>query len=223
MSYILVIDDDEDLLELIEAVLVRQGHIVKLVNSPLKVSDNELLIAELIILDVMMPSQNGFEFLSQKRYLIDAPVIFLTARDFEEDIVMGLSIGADDYIVKPFSNNELRARVDAHLRREQRVKRSRLIDGPIACDLKAKQFYVDEFAINLTMSEYLICELLMKNKEQTFTKESIYNFLYGMDGQGDYQTSITERIKQIRQQFRQYGVNPIRTVWGIGYKWEIIP
>jgi len=96
-----------------------------------------------------------------------------------------------------------------------------LLDYPISCDLLAANFYFKESEIKLTKSEYDICKLLLKNKGQVFTKENIYTLVYGYDAEGDSQTSITERIKLIRNKFGKYKVNPIKTIWGVGYKWEI--
>ncbi len=164
---------------------------------------------------------NGFEFLTKYRCLIDAPIILLTAKDFEQDKVEGFALGADDYITKPFSLAEIRARVSAHIRRESREKHSRLIDYPIACDLLSKKMYFNNIEIELTNSEYAICELLLKNRNQVFSKERIYTTIYGYDAKGDSSTTITERIKLIRNKFDQFYINPIKTVWGVGYQWDI--
>lgn len=217
---LLVIDDDVDLLKLIENTLKKE-HIITLKNSAIDIDPNELSRYDLIVLDIMMPQMNGFEFLSKYRNAIDVPIILLTAKDFEKDKLEGFALGADDYITKPFSIAELRARVAAHLRRETRGKHNRLIDYPISCDLLARIIYCDDDAIRLTSSEYDICELLLKNKGQVFSKEKIYTTIYGYDALGDSNTSITERIKLIRTKFSECGVNPIKTVWGVGYKWEI--
>ena len=169
----------------------------------------------------MMPNMDGFEFLEKYRNMIDVPILLLTAKDFENDKLEGFALGADDYITKPFSIKELRARVGAHIRREKREKHNRLVDYPISCDLLAAKFYFMDSEISLTKSEYGICKLLLKNRGQVFTKENIYTSVYGYDAEGDSQTSITERIKLIRNKFGKYEINPIKTIWGVGYKWEI--
>lgn len=217
---LLVIDDDLDLLKLIENALKKE-YIVNTENDPSNINPDEFKTYDLIILDVMMPKLSGFDFLKKYREIIDIPIILLTAKDFEKDKLEGFALGADDYITKPFSINELRARVSAHLRREQREKHSRLMDYPISCDLLSKKFFYENTEIQLTSSEYEICELLLKNKGQIFSKERIYTVVYGFDAQGDSKTSITERIKQIRKKFEDCGANPIKTIWGVGYKWEV--
>lgn len=220
MAHILVIDDDQDLLELIRKALLKDQYEVTIKASVEEIEPSDLTAYDLILLDVMMPKKDGFTFLRENRKLIDAPVLFLTAKDFEQDKLEGFASGGDDYITKPFSIKELRARVAAHLRREKREKRSRLIDEPISCDLIQKKFFVGNIEIPLTASEFDLCVLLLKNKGQVFSKEDIYVTVYGYDATGDSHFTITERIKQIRQKFKTEGINPIQTIWGIGYKWE---
>jgi two-component system, OmpR family, lantibiotic biosynthesis response regulator NisR/SpaR len=217
---VLVIDDDKDLARLIKNTL-KNEYDVKTYNDASTIDPKIFPRFDLIILDIMMPEMNGFEFLEKYRSLIDIPIIILTAKDFEKDKLVGFALGADDYVTKPFSINELRARISAHLRREKREKHNRLLDYPISCDLLAKKFYCYEDEINLTKSEYEICELLIKNKGQAFSKENIYTSIYGYDRDGDSQSSITERIKLIRNKFSKHDINPVKTIWGVGYKWEI--
>ena len=127
---------------------------------------------------------------------------------------------ADDYITKPFRIQELRARVAAHLRREKREHHSTLSFEPdIRFDLSAKVLYVSEQPVPLTKSEYSICEYLAKNRGQVFTKEQIYEAVFGFDGIGDNST-ISTHIKNIRAKLEHFKISPISTVWGIGYKWE---
>ena len=159
---VLVIDDDKDLARLIKNTL-KNEYDVKTYNDASTIDPKIFPRFDLIILDIMMPEMNGFEFLEKYRSLIDIPIIILTAKDFEKDKLVGFALGADDYVTKPFSINELRARISAHLRREKREKHNRLLDYPISCDLLAKKFYCYEDEINLTKSEYEICELLIKN------------------------------------------------------------
>lgn len=217
---ILVIDDDKDLTRLIKNTL-KNEYQVQTYNNTSIIDPKNFPDFDLIILDLMMPEMDGFEFLEKYRSLIDAPIIILTAKDFEKDKLEGFARGADDYVTKPFSINELRARVSAHLRRERREKHNRLLDYPISCDLLAKKFYCYEDEIDLTKSEYDICELLIKNRGQAFSKENIYTSVYGYDAGGDSNSSITERIKLIRNKFSKHNINPIKTIWGVGYKWEI--
>ena len=136
----------------------------------------------------------------------------------EEDILEGLSIGADDYIKKPFSILELRARVEANLRREHREKQQILSTNGLKFNLKSKELYFDENKIALTKGEYKICEYLAKHKGQVFTLEQIFIEVYGFDKESD-NSCIREHIKNIRAKINKYIENPIETVWWIGYKW----
>lgn len=221
MVNILVIDDDIELIKLIQRALENERYSIETQTSVIEIQPNDLSNKDLIILDVMMPEKDGFTFLRENRSFIDAPVLFLTAKDFEKDKLEGFASGGDDYITKPFSIKELRARVAAHLRRESREKQVRLRDSIVTCDLVQRKFYVEEQEIALTASEYDICEFLLKKRGRIYSKEDIYTSVYGYDAVGDSQTTITERVKQIRQKFQKASVNPIHTVWGIGYKWEI--
>ncbi|MGL4800257.1 MAG: response regulator transcription factor [Cellulosilyticaceae bacterium] len=218
MARILVVDDEEELLGIIATILRKSNHEVVAVTSPYEALKKDLSYYNLILLDVMMPGMDGFQLCEQIRAQVDIPIIFLTAKSMESDVMYGLGIGADDYIIKPFGAGELRARVDAHLRRERREKKYTLHLEDITFNLTGKEIKVKEETLNFTKSEYHICEYLACNRGQVFTKESIYEKVYGFDGDSDLST-ITVHIKNIRQKFKVYGLEPIQTVWGIGYKW----
>ena len=190
-----------------------------MVDNPTIILDNEYLKYDLILLDVMMPEIDGFSLCRRIRNLVDCPIIFLTAKNMEEDVVTGLSVGGDDYISKPFSIKELRARVDAHLRREHREKQNAFSISGIKFSLYSKQISFNESIIPFTKSEYTICEYLALNHGQVFSKEKIYENVFGFDGESDI-LAIVEHIKNIRNKFKKIGINPIETVWGIGYKWK---
>ena len=220
MKHLLVVDDDSSILALIGNALRKDGYMITACQSADEVDMQKLSSYDLILLDVMMPGTDGFEFCKQIRNLVDCPVLFLTAKTLEEDMLYGFGIGADDYITKPFRIAELRARVNAHLRREQRDHHySTLTFEKIKFDLAAKELWAAGNQVSLTKSEYLICEYLARNKGQVFTKEQIYEAVFGLDGDSDTST-ISTHIKNIRAKLNQFGVQPITTVWGIGYKWE---
>lgn len=131
----------------------------------------------------------------------------------------GLGIGGDDYITKPFGIGELRARVAAHLRRENRQKKNAVFVGEIQLELRSRKIFYKGEEIPLTKSEYAICEYLAMNKGQIFSKERIYEHIFGFDGESDLSV-ITEHIKNIRAKFQKKGLSVIETKWGIGYRWE---
>ena len=217
---LLIIDDDKDLLKLLKLTFDKEYE-VDTAPSAKSVKPEVLGKYDLIILDVMMEEMSGFDFLAKYRSLIDAPIILLTAKDFEKDKLEGLALGADDYLTKPFSLAEIRARIAAHIRRENRERHSRLVDYPISCDLLSKKIFCGDTEIELTNSEYEICELLLKNRNSVFSKEKIYTTIYGYDAEGDSSTTITERVKLIRSKFAKFNIDPIKTIWGVGYQWEI--
>ena len=165
-----------------------------------------------------MPGLDGFEFCSQIRSCVDCPIIFLTAKIQEADIVRGLGLGADDYITKPFGTDELRARVNAHLRRDTREKKNAFSISGIVFQINAKEAEFQGEKLPLTKSEYEICEYLALHHGQTFAKEQIYEAVFGFDGESD-SSVISTHIKNIRSKLTAYQLASIETVWGVGYKW----
>lgn len=219
MYRILAVDDDKGILAVIKKALEREGCLVDTVDHPEKLRQIKLNTYQLILLDVMMPGTDGFTLCSQIRDQVDCPILFVTAKTEEADLITGLGLGADDYITKPFGIGELRARVAAHLRRENREKRHRVTIGSVEFSLPSKEVYCQGQAVPLTKSEYAICEYLALNRGQVFSKERIYEHVFGYEGESD-SSAITEHIKNIRAKLQRAGASPVETVWGIGYKWK---
>lgn len=219
MIRILAVDDDREILMLMKRALEREGYEVDTVEDPNTLQTESLERYQLILLDVMMPGTDGFTLCRRIRELVDCPILFVTAKTEEKDLMYGLGIGGDDYIVKPFGIGELRARVAAHLRRENREKRHVMRMGNLVFSLQAKQLFYKEQEISLTKSEYAICEYLALNRGCVFSKEQIYEHVFGYDGEAD-SSAITEHVKNIRAKLQKYGETPIETVWGIGYRWK---
>lgn len=216
---ILVIDDEEDICTLIKNALSKQGYNIEIRNTAVDISIDALRKFDLILIDVMMPKIDGFTLCKRIRDEVDCPIIFITAKILEEDVIEGFSIGADDYIKKPFSILELRARVEAHLRREKREYNNILSVSGLRFNLQAKELFYDDIKILLTKGEYNICEFLAKNRGQVFSLEQIFVKIYGYDKESDTST-IREHIKNIRGKITKYIDSPIETVWGVGYKWR---
>lgn len=219
MAHILVVDDDSDMRALVRGALERDGHAVTALACGAQVTPEHCAWAHCILLDVMMPGEDGFALCRRIRGMVDCPILFLTAKTAEADLLEGLAIGGDDYIKKPFSLSELRARVAAHLRRERREKTHSLHLGRIELILLEKKLLIDDEEVPLTKSEYAICELLALHKGQVFSKERILEAVFGYDGASNA-SAITEHVKNIRAKCQPYGLNPIETVWGIGYQWK---
>ena len=219
MAHILAVDDDRDLCALLQAALERDGHTVTVLYSGAAVTEQHGAWADCILLDVMMPGEDGFATCRRLRALADCPILFLTARTGEEDVLRGLGVGGDDYLTKPFRLAELRARVNAHLRRQNRTPRHRVCRGGVTFDLQAEQAFVGETPLHLTRAEYAICEYLALHVGRTFSKEQLYEAAFGFDGTADT-SAVTEHVKNIRFKLRGYALQPIETVWGIGYRWK---
>ena len=179
---------------------------------------------DLVVLDLNLPGMDGLELLRHIR--TEQPelrVLILSARSQLSDKVAGLDLGADDYLTKPFRVAELRARVAAHLRRQNRAPASRMVRGGIGFDLAAKTAMVGEQPLPFTRSEYAISEYLALHAGQTFSKEQIYEAVFGYDGTAD-DTAVTQHIKNIRAKLRTAGVaapeTVLKTIWGVGYQWK---
>lgn len=219
MAKILIVDDDMAILDMVGTILGKDGHMVTKINRPLDLNMNQLNNYDLILVDIMMPGIDGFELCEKIRKQVDCPILFLTAKTEESSLVNGLAVGADDYICKPFGVMELRARINAHLRRERREHLSRFVLGRVCFQLSSKKMLIDDEEIALTKAEYEICEFLARNHGQIYSKEQILERVLGYDSESNDNT-ITTHVKNIRKKLSGYQYMPIKTVWGIGYKWE---
>ncbi|MEG1524565.1 MAG: response regulator transcription factor [Clostridia bacterium] len=219
MPHIFVIDDEIEICKLIERVLVKDGYTVTTKNSAAYLTAQDFKDYDLVLLDVTMPELDGFSLCRKIRKDVECPILFLTAKTMEQDIVDGFSFGADDYIKKPFNLSELRARVAAHLRREHREHHQTLSLGVFRFDLSAKTIAADGTLIPLTKSEYAICEFLVRNRGQVFSLDYILESVFGFDSESDV-NAIRVHIKNIRSKFPKCVECPIETVWGVGYKWN---
>lgn len=216
---LLIVEDHDLLLESI-VQLLSSDYIIDTATR----GDDALYLAEqkiydAIILDVMLPGMDGFELVQHLRNQhIDTPVLFLTAKDSLEDRVRGLNLGGDDYIVKPFQNQELKARLLAILRRTKNLSLDqKLIYKGITMDNQTKQVLVDEDGLSFTIKQYELLEYLIQNKEQILTREQIYDRIWGFDS--DTTIGIVEvYIHQLRKKLQPYHYDKdIKTIRGIGY------
>lgn len=220
---ILVVDDDKDIRELVAIYLKTEGFNVKLAEN----GEEALALIEknkfdLVILDVMMPKIDGLETLIKIRKNHIMPIIFLTAKNEEIDMIKGLTLGADDYIGKPFSSMELLARVKSQLRRYtvfNNSENSVITIDDLVIDTNMHMVTIDGKEVSLTPTEYKILELMCKNKNRVFTVEQIYENIW-RDKYAIGDTSIMVHITKIRQKIEKDPKNPeyIKTVWGVGYK-----
>lgn len=222
MQTLLVIDDEKMLTDLLKKHFTNLGYLVYTAND----GDTAMSMLgkepDLILLDIMMEDFDGYEFCVKIRPLVRCPILFLTAKITEEERVRGLQIGGDDYITKPFSLEELSARVEAHLRRESRshARSSLLVTGKLILNLSEKTAVFDGQTIAFSRKQFEILCFLVENEKQVFDKEQIYEAVWGLDGDGD-SNAVKEHIRKIRSKLREVtGQDYIETVWGMGYKWN---
>ena len=222
LTHLLVVDDEVSILELIKNSLGKDGCLITVCQNADDVDIKKLHFYDLILLDVMMPGTDGFEFCKQIRNMVDCPILFLTAKTLEEDILFGLGIGADDYITKPFSLRELEARIVTNIKREERHQQKteyRFMDEMLI-DYSEKIVAIAGHRMEFTKIEYQIIEFLSMHPGQVFDKERIYAQVCGYDAEGDSRT-ITELVRRIRKKIADYSEKEyIETVWGIGYRWK---
>lgn len=219
---ILIVDDEQSILDMLKLQLEFEGYTVYVASNAKEALDKLSCSPDIILLDINMAGMNGLDLCVSIRDFISCPIIFLTARVSEQDKINGLMAGGDDYITKPFSVNELLARISAHLRREQRNhnKTKSKFSEELVIDYSDRSLYIKGNKIELSNKEFEIIQLLSSNAGQVFDRERIYESIWGIDGNGD-SVVIKEHIRKIRQKFSEFTDKAyIATVWGVGYKWE---
>lgn len=219
---ILVVDDDQSILEMLKLQLEFENYIVYLASNANEALENLTYLPDIILLDINMAGISGLDLCINIREYVSVPIIFLTARVSEQDKVNGFMVGGDDYITKPFSINELLARISAHLRREKRnhVKAKTKFYDELVIDYTGRSVYLKGKQIELSNKEFEIIQLLSMHAGQVFDREKIYEIIWGLEGNGDSKV-IKEHIRKIRLKFAQFSDKSyITTVWGVGYKWE---
>ena len=220
---VLVVEDDRDLCNLLDYNLTRGGYQVDIIG---RVQGGLERIRgsrpDLIILDVMLPDGDGFELCRRIRAdpsLTSIPILFLTARSEEADRVMGLEIGGDDYVTKPFSPRELLARVKAHLRRQTNSKSK--VAGPIRVDVDSRRAYLRDQQLSLTATEFRLLELFLSSPGRVFSREQLLNSIWG-EGYHVSPRNVDVHIRRLRERIEDTPDNPqwIQTVRGFGYRFE---
>ncbi len=222
MYKILIVDDEKDIVSLIGDYLLLNNYEVITAYNGSEAVQKALENPDLILLDINMPEMDGFSVCKQIRDYINCPIIFITARIEDADKIQGFAVGGDDYIVKPFSIDELGARIAAHIRREHRAKNIqnvRVFDN-LLVDYNAKKIFYQGAEIILVKKEFEIVELLSMHAGQLFDKERIYELIWGYDAEGSSGV-VAEHIRRIRIKLKEVSSKEfIETVWGVGYRWK---
>ena len=222
MQYKLLVVDDEPMIQnLLRDHFEAEGYLVYTAGNA---GQAEAMLGkkpDLVLLDIAMPDLDGITFCAGIRRHIVCPILFLTAKGEIQDKLNGLRAGGDDYIVKPFSMDELTARVEAHLSREARAHRAadqRFSDG-LVTDYSARIVVYREQTISLSRREFDILELLSMNAGMVFGRDMIYERIWGYDAEGD-SLVVKEHVRKIKSKLEAVsGKQYIETVWGVGYRW----
>lgn len=219
---ILVVDDESRMRKLVKDFLTRAGYQV------LEAQDGEEAVdtfystkgINLLVLDVMMPKMDGWEVVKEIRKVSKVPIIMLTAKDQEQDELLGFELGVDEYISKPFSPKILVARVNAILKRGRAAASEDLIDaGGIVIDKAAHLVKIDDVPIDLSVKEFELLTYFVENQKMALSREKILNNVWDYDYFGDART-IDTHVKKLRSKLGEKG-NYIKTIWGMGYKFEV--
>lgn len=219
---LLIVDDERDIVSLLKDYFELNHYETICAYSGKEAMAKTALNPDLILLDINMPDMDGTAVCERIREYVACPILFLTAKVEDADKIRGFAAGGDDYIIKPFSIEELGARVAAHIRREHRRQTGADVRffGGLVVNYSAKRVTVEGQDISLAKKEYEIVELLSMNVGQVFDKERIYERIWGYDAEGDASV-VAEHIRRIRVKMKAFGEEDhLETVWGMGYRWR---
>ena len=225
MTKILVVEDEPSFSEPLAYLLGREGFEVRVADTgPKAIEEFERHGADLVLLDLMLPGMSGTEVCRQLRTKSNVPVIMLTAKDSEVDKVVGLELGADDYVTKPYSSRELVARIRAVLRRQGEEDTSTdgvITAGPVRMDIERHLVTIKGETIPFPLKEFELLEFLIRNAGRVLTRTQLIDRVWGSDYFGDTKT-LDVHVKRLRSKLEEDPANPIliQTVRGLGYKFE---
>lgn len=220
MKTLLLIDDEPRMLELLSLYLEPDFHCIARHSVREALVDLETQHVDLVLLDIMMPEMSGWQACQEIRGHWDIPIIMLTAKGERTDIVKGLNLGADDYIVKPFDEEELMARIHAVLRRAK-IEGDMIIFQGLRLNKESYELHFQQKEIPLTPKEFAMLLLLLEHRNKVFSREHLMNVIWGYDVAIEDRT-IDSHVRNLREKLRRVGFpvdDYLQTVWGIGYKW----
>lgn len=219
MRKILLVEDNETIILGLKYSLEQEGFEVDVAKSVKETQKRLENTFDLYLLDISLPDGNGFEICKEIKSKQDVPVIFLTARDEETNVVLGLDIGADDYIIKPFRIRELISRINSVLRRyDKNMANSRIVYQDIVIDTKKAKVYQNNQEIIFTSLEYKILLMLFTNQNKLITRDQLLDKIWDIAGNFVNDNTLTVYIKRIREKIGDKQGNIIQTVRGIGYR-----
>ncbi|WP_026894358.1 response regulator transcription factor [Clostridiisalibacter paucivorans] len=220
---IMVIDDDKNIVELISLYLEKEGYSVVKYHSAVEALENYSKdTPELVILDIMLPEMDGYEMCTEIRKMSNIPIIMITAKGETFDKVLGLELGADDYIVKPFDGKEMIARVKAVLRRysTNNTSKKQLVIPNLTIDMADYSIIYHGKKMELPPKELELLYTLASKPNRVFTREQLLDKIWGYDYIGESRT-VDVHIKRIREKLNKDNNWEIKTVWGVGYKFVL--
>lgn len=228
MAKILIIEDDENIANIEKDYLEINGYEVDIRNEA--VSGIELASTgeyDLILLDLMLPGMDGFSVCKKLRLQLDIPIIIVSAKHESADQILGLGLGADDFVGKPFDPSVLVARVKSNLAQSQRGKAPEVKDdvlkvGELTLDRQKRLIYKNDVEIALKNKEYELLAFFMDNRDIVFTKEELYEKIWGLDAEGDT-TTVAVHVNRLRKKLEADSseTNYLETVWGVGYRFTV--
>jgi len=226
MTKILIVEDEESVLDPLELLLTKEGFSIDTARDGREALEKFAKTnPDLILLDLMLPEISGTEVCRQIRVKSQVPIIMLTAKDTEVDKVVGLELGADDYVVKPYSKAELVARIKAVLRRQGSDSTNEpsgsISAGPVVIDVERHQVSINDQLISLPLKEFELLEFLVRNSGRVLTRTQLIDRIWGSDYFGDTKT-LDVHVKRLRAKIEKDPANPvyIQTIRGLGYKFE---
>lgn len=222
---VLIVDDDEHIVELIKLYLEKEGYTTATAYNGVKAVEKfNTESPAIVILDVMMPEMDGWQVCREIRKISETPIIMLTAKGETFDKVLGLELGADDYMVKPFETKELVARVKAVLRRTENKDTNRdkeIVFPKLSINLSNYELKIEDKIIEIPPKELELLYFLASNPNRVFTREQLLEKVWGFDYFGDSRT-VDVHIKRLREKLENVDANwQLKTVWGVGYKFEV--
>jgi DNA-binding response OmpR family regulator len=224
MDKILLVEDEKELAQVTKDYFANRGYLLQIIEDGQEALDYLMLNSvKLLILDIMLPNLDGFTICEELRKKSNIPIIIISAKTGEDARIMGIELGADDYLEKPYSVKELFVRVKSQLRRayEMQVDLEKIIKGDILIDVGKRQVYLKDTPVQLAAKEFELLKILVEQSGRVVKKEKLFNLVWGINSDSDYST-LTVHINKLREKIEKNPKRPelIKTVWGVGYRFE---